>query len=346
MPSESISLDDYDYDIPDELIAQHPSPQRDESRLFVLRRDEGIHEHLVFREITKILRSGDILVFNNARVFNARIFCTRGSGAKIELLLTERKTDMKWSALCNRKKRLRVGEIIHALEDPEITFTIEDKGEDSICLKSSVPLTPDILDRLGKIPLPPYIRRQSYSEDASRYQTVFATVPGSAAAPTAGLHFTEKLLSEIDRIGVRRAFLTLNVSWGTFMPVRENNIIEDRLHRETYHLPELSAEILNEGRKGGGRIIAVGTTALRVLETTYINGENVPGHGATDLFIHPPRKILSVQGLITNFHTPRSSLLMLVSAFAGRDRIMSAYKTAIELKYRFFSYGDAMFIIE
>ncbi|MBN1534944.1 MAG: tRNA preQ1(34) S-adenosylmethionine ribosyltransferase-isomerase QueA [Spirochaetes bacterium] len=344
MPRSKYSLEDFDFSLPEDLIAQYPSPQRDESRLFVLHRDTNRNEHRLFREIPTLLRAGDVLVFNDSRVIPARIFCTRETGGRMELLLTDREDDFRWTALCSRKKRLRTGEIIHPEERPEVGFHITGKKGDAIQFVSSVPLSEDNLELLGNVPLPPYIRRPAEPGDRERYQTVFADAAGSVAAPTAGLHFTAELMSTIQGMGIETVFLTLGVSWGTFLPVREGNLEEGRLHSERYALTEDAAQRINSARDSGGRVIAVGTTSLRVLETTFAGGHNRAGSGTTDIFIHPPYSVQSADAMITNFHTPRSSLLMLVSAFAGYERLMKAYEEAVELRYRFFSYGDAMFI--
>jgi S-adenosylmethionine:tRNA ribosyltransferase-isomerase len=346
MQRTEYSLEDFDFPLPEDLIAQYPSPRRDESRLFVLHRGSDRNEHFLFRDIPSLLRAGDMLVFNDTRVIPARIFCTRETGGKMEILLTERKDDIRWIALCSRKRRIRTGEIIHPIKSPDIDFRITGKDGDSIRFDSSTPLTGDTLAQLGTIPLPPYIRRHAEPSDTERYQTVYADAAGSVAAPTAGLHFTADLLSGIEETGVETAFLTLGVSWGTFLPLRESSLKDGRLHPEHYTLTEATALRINGARERGGRVIAVGTTSLRVLETTFMNGSNHPGSGATDIFIYPPYSVKSADAMITNFHTPRSSLLMLVSAFAGYDRIMSAYEEAVRLRYRFFSYGDAMFITE
>jgi S-adenosylmethionine:tRNA ribosyltransferase-isomerase len=345
MLKSNFSLKDFDFELPDELIAQYPIENRDESRLFVLNRKNNEYRHTYFEKITEELQEGDCLVFNNARVIRARIYCTRESGGKLEIILTNKINNCSWQALTNRKKRLQVGETVSAIGDKAVRFTITDKEDDFILIQSNVALTDDVLERIGLIPLPPYIKRDSGDIDSIRYQTVYAEKSGAVAAPTAGLHFTNSLLQSIEDMGVHLVYCTLNVSWGTFQPVRTNELHEHKMHTESFELSQQAAETVNTARKRGNRIIAVGTTSLRVLESTFSNGSNIPSEDSTDIFIYPPYQIKSINGLITNFHTPQSTLLMLVSAFAGYETIMDAYKTAVRLKYRFFSYGDSMIIL-
>jgi S-adenosylmethionine:tRNA ribosyltransferase-isomerase len=339
------TLDNFDFDLPQDLIAYKPADNRDASRLFVLDRNSGSYIHSEFSMLPGFLREGDVLVFNDARVISARIACQRHSGGSLEILLTQRIDDRRWIAISNRTKRIRPGEVMFPVRDKSIEFRMIDRTLDTIEIVSSADLNDEVLSRIGEIALPPYIRRDVTEADRDRYQTVYARESGAVAAPTAGLHFTDALLEAIRAGGARTVFLTLHVSWGTFQPVRDQDLERHRMHAEKFTLGADPARIINEARSDGCRIIAVGTTSLRVLESTYRDGINVPGSGETDIFIYPPRKILSVDSLITNFHTPRSTLLMLVASFAGYDTIMNAYREAVNQKYRFFSYGDAMLLL-
>lgn len=345
MHNDHYILDDFDFELPAELIAQYPIEKRDNSRLFVLQRSTGEHIHSTFSLLPSFLHDGDVLVFNNAKVINARIQCRRGSGGAVEVLLTGRHDARRWDAITNRTKRLEPGETIYAENDRSISFTIISRTNEIIQIESNRDLDDSLLSGIGSLALPPYIKREVDVVDRDRYQTVFASESGAVAAPTAGLHFTEELLNEIRKREITMAYLTLLVSWGTFQPVRVSTISEHRMHKEKYYLGDETAEIINNTRKRGGRIIAVGTTSLRVLESTFAGGVNIPGSGETDIFIYPPHRISSVNSLITNFHTPKSTLLMLVSAFAGYENIMGAYRKAVQEGYRFFSYGDSMLII-
>lgn len=344
MPKSSYTLEDFNFELPGELIAQHPADRRDSSRLFVLNRNTGKYTHAVFSGLPGFIRKGDVLVFNNARVIPARIMFKRDTGGVVEVILNRRLSSLTWIVLTNRTKRLKQGEVLRAARDPEISITLLERVDDFYEVRSSVELDDETLAGIGEIPLPPYIRRSADEEDLDRYQTVYGTETGAVAAPTAGLHFTGELMQEIRERGAETVFLTMHVGWGTFQPVRENDISGHRMHTEHYLLPGGTADAVNRAREKGGRVIAVGTTSLRVLESTFINGRNEAGEGDTDIFIYPPFRVKSIDAIITNFHTPRSTLLMLVSAFAGYDRIMDAYSTAVEMQYRFFSYGDAMLI--
>ncbi len=345
MPSEHFTLDDFDFTLPPELIAQHPAEKRDESRLFVLDRRSGACVHSGFSSLPSFLRKGDLLVYNDAKVINARIPCRRKSGGAIELLLTGRISEKRWTAITNRTGRIAPGDVLRAEKDPSIGFDIIDKADQVIEIEASADLDDDVLAAIGQLALPPYIKRDMTEQDRTRYQTVFARESGAVAAPTAGLHFTGELVDAVNAMGARMVPLTLFVSWGTFQPVRAGNIAAHRMHSEHFVLGSASAEIINGARRNGDRIIAVGTTSVRVLESTLRDGMNIPGEGETDIFIYPPRKVTAIDSLITNFHTPRSTLLMLVAAFAGYDVIMAAYREAIRQRYRFFSYGDSMLIL-
>lgn len=338
-------LNDFDFDLPDELIAQYPAEKRDESKLFILNRNRKSFEHRVFSEISDILTDDYLLVFNNAKVIPARIFCKRETGGSVETVLARKITEKRWLILTNKMKRIRPGEILICENDDSVTFSIQKRSGDYFEIEASKELNEELLEKIGKMPLPPYIKRDAGDSDLSRYQTVYAKEGNAVAAPTAGLHFTNDILSKIADKGIQTVYLTLDVSWGTFRPVRTDNLNEHKMHSETYSLSQENADAINQARKDGRKIIAVGTTSLRVLESTYHDGKNIPGLGDTDIFIYPPYKVKSIDGLITNFHTPKSTLLMLVSAFAGYDLIMQAYQEAVLKNYRFFSYGDSMFII-
>lgn len=337
-------LEDYNFNLPEELIAQNPSEKRDHSRLFVLDRKNKKYIHSNFHDIKKFLKEGDLLVFNNAKVIHARIFCERKSGGKIETILTGNLSNKRWLILTNKTKKMKKGEVFYSKKNKNITFEVIARVDDYLEVESNVELTDSILKEIGDLPLPSYIKREADDFDETRYQTVYASESGAVAAPTAGLHFTEQLMKELKEMGVGIAFLTLYVSWGTFQPVREDDLTKHKMHSEKYYLSEETANLINRQRSIGKRVIAVGTTSLRVLESTFENGENKSGYGETEIFIYPPYKVKSIDAMVTNFHTPHSTLLMLVSAFSGYDLIMNAYQNAVDEKYRFFSYGDAMFI--
>jgi S-adenosylmethionine:tRNA ribosyltransferase-isomerase len=344
MEDRKFTLADFRFDLPEELIAQHPAQKRDESRLFVLDRKDESFTHSSFSDIVSFLGKGDLLVFNNARVIPARIFFRRGSGARVECVLVRRISAMIWLCIANKMARLKEGERLYAENDSSVSIVLNKRDEDYFEIETSVEFDKDVLEKIGRIPLPPYIRRTPTEEDFERYQTVYASKGCAAAAPTAGLHFTKELLGTIAEKGVLSEYLTLDVSWGTFQPVRSESLSGHVMHTESFDLPEESADRINAAREEGRRVIAVGTTSLRVLESTFDGKKNIAGRGETDIFIYPPRKVLSINALITNFHTPESTLLMLVASFAGYDLIMKAYKEAVSRGYRFFSYGDSMFI--
>ena len=354
---------DFNYDLPPELIAQHPMPHRDTSRLFVLHRRTGWVEHRRFRDLLDFLLTGDVLVLNNSRVIPARLHGvnTRTGGA-FEMLLIEENAINDWWAMLKPGKRARVGTEIE-IRNPEsgirkLTATVietNEEGHRRLCFDGGGNLL-EALDELGEVPLPPYINRQGANElaqDKDRYQTVFAEASGSVAAPTAGLHFTDKLLDDIRERGVEIHFVTLHVGLGTFAPVKKEDLAAHTMHEERFAVSEVTARAVNEAKATGRRVIAVGTTSLRVLESVAAKngGGLTAGRGRTSMFIHPPHDFHIVDALLTNFHLPCSTLLMLVSAFAtpgkttGREMILSAYQAAIRERYRFFSYGDAMLIL-
>jgi S-adenosylmethionine:tRNA ribosyltransferase-isomerase len=325
----SARLSDYDYDLPRELIAQRPLRRREDSQMMVLHRAGQTIEHRQFRELKTFLQPGDLLVLNDTRVLPARRFSDDGV---IEFLFLERLDPAHWKCLVNPGRKMRVGA---TAKIDGITLCVEEitpDGERIVTLDEDIDLYAG-----GSTPLPPYIERDSDEEDAARYQTVFARAAGAVAAPTAGLHFTPEILREIPH-----TFVTLHVGPGTFLPVRSENVTEHRMHAEHFSISPEAADKINEAQ----RIVAVGTTAVRTLESARREGEDLLAQeGATDLFIHPPYHFLAVDALLTNFHLPRSTLLMLVSAFAGREFLMRAYEEAIRERYRFYSYGDCMLIL-
>lgn len=340
---------DFYFDLPKELIAQEPIEDRSSSRLLCLDRKNGNISHKIFKNIVEYINSGDCLVLNDTKVIPARLLGVRESNtdnkATVEIFLLKRLGDKEWETLVRPGKKLRTGarvsfgdgllkaEIKDVLEDGNRVVTFEYEG-----------IFEEILDKLGEMPLPPYITKKL--EDKNRYQTVYAKYEGSAAAPTAGLHFTKELLSELEAKGVRIAYVTLHVGLGTFRPVKVDNVLEHHMHSEFYMVSKEAADIINSTKENGGRVICVGTTGCRTVESASDEeGYVYPSSGDTDIFIYPGYKFKVLDGLITNFHLPESTLLMLVSAFAGRDYILKAYEEAVKEKYRFFSFGDAMFLI-
>lgn len=341
-----LTVDDFDYDLPHELIAQTPIKERDESRLLVMDHQTGELSDRHFYDILEQLNPGDAVVMNNSRVMPARIYGVKpDTGGHIEVLLLHNIEGDKWETLVKPGKRAHVGTEIK-FGNGELTATITEELEHGgrIIEFHYDGIFMEILEKLGEMPLPPYIKEKL--DDPDRYQTVYAKENGSAAAPTAGLHWTKELLQKVQDKGVKLVYLTLHVGLGTFRPVDEKNIEDHKMHSEFYQLDEDSANTLNEVRKNGGRIVATGTTSIRTLETigTKFNGEIKADSGWTDIFIKPGYQWQVVDAFITNFHLPKSTLVMLVAAFTGRENILNAYQHAIEEKYRFFSFGDAMFI--
>ena len=346
-----MSLGDFDYILPPEMIAQRPIDRRDESRLLVLHRDTGAIEHRRFRDVASYLRPADALVINDTRVNPWRVTGRRATGGRIDGLLFEAHADGTWRALFKSHGRLIEGERLRLL-DRRLTAHLVSKTDDGAwTVRFDEPDAAGILDAHGLAPLPPYIRRTGEDDsrdaaDRERYQTVFAERPGAVAAPTAGLHFTPGLLQAIADSGTAVARVTLHVGLGTFQPVKTEDLSAHRMHSEEYELREESAALVNSRRRAGGRIVAVGTTSVRTLETCAAEGGTLrAGRGRTEIFIRPPYRFRAVDALITNFHLPKSTLLMLVAAFAGRERILAAYEEAKREGYRFFSYGDAMLIL-
>jgi len=338
-----VKLSDFNYDLPQNLIAQKPLEKRDTSRLMVLNKQTGEIKHKVFKDIINYLNKGDCLVLNDTRVLPARLYGVReDTRSPIEFLLLNRKERDIWEVILKPGRRAKVGrrfvfgdelraEVLDIVNDGNRLVKFEYDG-----------LFENILDKLGEMPLPPYITEKL--QDKERYQTVYSKNDGSAAAPTAGLHFTDELLSEIREKGVNVAFVTLHVGLGTFRPVKVEDVHTHKMHSEFYVIDEKSAEIINTAKENGKNVIAVGTTSSRTLETIAQNGRVTQSSGWTDIFIYPPYEFKIVNKLITNFHLPESTLLMLISALAGRENVLNAYEKAIEEKYRFFSFGDAMFI--
>lgn len=340
-----MKLEEFNYHLPQELIAQCPAKDRDHSRLLHVSLNDDTLEDRIFTDVIEYLHRGDVLVLNETKVIPARLFGRKETGARIELFLLKRLEGDTWEILARPGKKVRVGDRIH-FPIPEITAEILDKTESGgrIVRFEYEGIWEELLDRIGTMPLPPYIKE--YQGDMARYQTVYAQVPGSVAAPTAGLHFTEELLTEIAAKGVKIAKVELKVGLGTFRPVEEENIEDHKMHEEYYSVSEEAAQIINEARANGGRVIAVGTTSTRTLETVADEkGVLKAARGWTNSYIYPGYHYKIVDGLITNFHLPKSSLLMLVSALAGKDKIFRAYEHAVVEKYRFFSFGDAMLIL-
>jgi S-adenosylmethionine:tRNA ribosyltransferase-isomerase len=325
----SSRLSDYDYPLPEELIASRPLPRREDSRMMVLHRREQRIEHRTFAELSVFLEAGDLLVLNNTRVVKARRF---SDDNRIEFLFLERLAPTRWKCLVRPGRKMRVGAVALIEGTAVRVEEICPEGERIVVFEREI----DPWER-GMIPLPPYLRRQGDEDDLQRYQTVFAEMPGAVAAPTAGLHFTPEILSKLPH-----TFITLHVGAGTFQPVKVENIAEHRMHREEFSISDSAAAAINVAK----RIVAVGTTTVRVLESAERRADQLfPQTGATGIFIHPPMQIRQVDSLLTNFHLPRSTLLMLVSAFAGRDFLLAAYAEAIRERYRFYSYGDCMLIV-
>ena len=373
-------INDFDYNLPEELIAQFPADKRDHSRLMVVDRNTGSVTHRHFYDITEYLQKGDCLVLNNSRVIPARIFGVKaGTGARVEFLLIRRKTGDRWETMVRPGKKVKKGDVIlFGIDTDRYISQCDCKGgnvksavmqeiEDTAPLKAEIidygddgtriaefsyqGIFLEMLEKLGKMPLPPYIERESVLEDKERYQTVYSKENGSVAAPTAGLHFTEELLGRVREMGVKIAYVTLHVGIGTFRPVKCDNIEEHRMHFEEYSIDEENAKVINSVIKTGGRIISVGTTSTRTIESAAVFDDSIgrfvvpAGSDSTGIFIYPGYKFKVTDSLITNFHLPKSTLLMLISALYNREDILRVYDIAVKEKYRFFSYGDAMLII-
>ncbi len=343
-----LDIELFDYDLPEELIAQTPLQDRTASRLLVLDKKTGKLTHDTFKHILSYLKKGDCLVFNDTRVIPARLFgVKKETGAKVEVLLLKEQGNDRWETLCKPAKRVKEGTVLtfgDGLLEATCTYVGEDGRRDFMFAYDGIFY--ELLDRLGEMPLPPYIKEQL--DDKDRYQTVYAKEKGSAAAPTAGLHFTEELLKEAKERGIEEVFITLHVGLGTFRPVSAEKIEDHAMHSEYYQMSKEAADKLNEVKKRGGRIIAVGTTSTRTLETiaSKHNGTFMEESGWTTIFIYPGYSFQAIDGMITNFHLPKSTLIMLISALAGRENVLHAYEEAVKERYRFFSFGDAMLILE
>jgi S-adenosylmethionine:tRNA ribosyltransferase-isomerase len=340
-----VNAKDFYYDLPEELIAQEPISDRQMSRLMVLDRQTGEIEHRIFKDIVQFVNKGDCLVLNDTRVIPARLLGQKeDTGGKIEFVLLKKVDGNIWEVILKPGKRAKIGARFvfgNGVLKAEIVDTI-DEGNRLVRFEYDG-VFEKVLDEVGIVPLPPYIKKRL--DDAERYQTVYSKYKGSAAAPTAGLHFTYELLGELAQKGVNIAYVTLHVGLGTFRPVKTENILEHKMHSEFYNLNEQACNLINTCKNNGGRVIAVGTTSCRVLETVGDSeGRVTPSSGWTDIFIYPGYRFKVINGLITNFHLPESTLIMLISAFAGREKILDAYNVAIKECYRFFSFGDAMFI--
>lgn len=334
-------VNDYDYPLPQELIAAYPL-KRGQSRMMLLDRQNGNIQHKQFTHITEYLQVPTVIVRNITSVVKSRIFARRETGAIIELLiLNPYVKGNTFHALIRRGGRLNMNEMLHA---PDAEIIINSRDDEVFSITVHTDNVHAFFDKHGHVPLPPYIRRPDEADDNHTYQTVYSSIKGSSAAPTAGLHFSQDIMSKMNDIGIEFADIILHVGLGTFEPVKAETIEEHRMHAEYFEISDRAAAMLNKARKNKIPILAVGTTSLRVLETVYKDGEYKAGSGMTDIFIYPPYEVRSADMLLTNFHLPRSTLLMLVSAFAGKEHIMNAYREAIEEKYRFYSYGDCMLI--
>ncbi len=349
------NVSDYDYDLPEELIAYYPPEKRGTSRMLIMDRDSGQCEVSRFESFLDYLTEKDCIVMNNTKVIKARLYGYKeGDGARIEsvLIKPDANTEKRWNCLMKPGKRVRSGTRVrlelpegHSCGSEEWYTVIGACGDGTYDIEFDADDPYSVMDEFGHMPLPPYIKRSDEFLDEKRYQTVFAKESGSVAAPTAGLHFTDDIMLKLKEKGIKKTELTLHVGPGTFLPVSVDNIKDHKMHSERFSLSEKSAAIINETRKAGGKILSVGTTTTRVLETLGdSNGQIEAGHGNTDIFIYPPYKPKIVDMLITNFHLPKSTLMMLVSAFSSRDKVLKAYELAIEEKFRFYSYGDCMLL--
>jgi S-adenosylmethionine:tRNA ribosyltransferase-isomerase len=340
-----MQLSDFNYELPADLIAQHPLANRTDSRLLEVKAKGGNHAQLLdrqFKDILSLIKPGDLLVFNDTKVIPARLHGKKETGGNVELLIERISGDKQAWVQIRASKVPKTGSIVQIYNQAGETFSVEMMGYDGRFYEVRFPENVfELLERFGELPLPPYIAHQPDNEDAQRYQTVVAKNPGAVAAPTAGLHFDEKILQQLKDLGVGLATITLHVGAGTFTPVREEDLSKHKMHHEWFSIPEASLQAIEETKKKGGRVIAVGTTSLRALESQALSQQS---SGETNLFITPGFEFKKVDCLLTNFHLPKSTLLMLVSAFAGMSNIRAAYQHAINQKYRFFSYGDAMFL--
>ncbi|MFH1644840.1 MAG: tRNA preQ1(34) S-adenosylmethionine ribosyltransferase-isomerase QueA [Candidatus Omnitrophota bacterium] len=350
MENTDLKLSDFDYELPQDLIAQYPAAARDRSRLLVLNRDNGNIQHKVFKDIASFFNKGDIVVLNNTKVFKARLLGRRENfTGVVEILLEHRIEDKLYEALCRPSRKLKIGTKLLFGEGKLKAQVVGEKGEYKVIRFFTDEDFYELLDEFGKLPLPSYIKREPGKEDEERYQTVFAKEIGAIAAPTAGLHFTDEVIDELTKKGVLVEYLTLHVGYGTFKPVKTENISGHKMHREYYDISKSTATRINTAKAKGNRIIAVGTTVCRALEaSTFLRNTQCLIRSTqdwTDIFIYPGYDFKITDVLLTNFHLPKTTLLMLVSAFAGYKKILDAYKEAVKEKYRFFSYGDCMLIL-
>ncbi|WP_395374967.1 tRNA preQ1(34) S-adenosylmethionine ribosyltransferase-isomerase QueA [Marinicella sp. W31] len=334
--------DDFSYELPNELVAQHPLENRDASRLLVLDKRTGQYSDQVFTDILDYLNPGDLLVFNNTKVIPARLLGNKASGGKVEVFIERVLDSRSAKAMLKSSKSLKLGTVIYFNEQPLLQVTAK---QGMFYLVEAISSELDVLmQEHGVMPLPPYINRPAESDDTSRYQTVYAQSEGAVAAPTAGLHFTPELLEKLANHGVRSTYVTLHVGAGTFQPVKTDDIESHQMHKEWLQVSQETCDAIHDTKAAGGRVIAVGTTAVRSLESAFQENELKPFQGDTNIFIYPGYSFQIIDGLLTNFHLPESTLIMLVSALAGRENILTAYAHAVEQEYRFFSYGDAMLI--
>lgn len=353
-----MQTNDFTFELPEDLIAQHPSPERGQSRLMVMDRKSSSRQHRMVQDLPSIIEPGTLMVFNNSRVRRARVAgLSEASGGAAEFLLVKRLDELRWQAMAKHSKRRRPGsrymfndvgaEVVSA---GDCNNASGEGGEGMLTLRFDRPIDDAWLDIHGRVPLPPYIKRKDSSADSERYQTVYAKEHGSAAAPTAGLHFTDELLAELEKAGIESAFLTLHVGIGTFLPVRSARVEDHHMHEESYSINNETAAQIEKAKAEGRKILAVGTTSVRTLEAAWQEdpsggGRLHRGDGSTSIFIYPGYKFKAVDALFTNFHTPESTLVMLVAAFAGRDFVLDSYNEAVRERYRFFSYGDACLIV-
>ncbi len=337
----AMRTDEFDFDLPPELIAQTPAPERAASRLLHLDCASGVLEDALFADLPRFLRAGDLLVFNDTRVIKARLFGAKASGGKVEVMVERVLDDLHALAFIRASHGPKAGSLLRLADAFEAE--VLEKRDDLYHLRFPAPVL-ELLERHGALPLPPYITHAAGETDEERYQTVYAREPGAVAAPTAGLHFDAAMLARVEALGVRTARVTLHVGAGTFLPVRAERIHDHRMHSERYTIPAETVAAVRAAREEGGRVTAVGTTSLRALEAAAQGGELAAGSGETDIFITPGYRFRVVERLLTNFHLPRSTLLMLVSAFAGVEPVRAAYRHAVAQRYRFFSYGDAMLV--
>jgi S-adenosylmethionine:tRNA ribosyltransferase-isomerase len=339
-----MKLSDFDYELPPELIAREPLPERSASRLLVLRLSDGALEDRRVAELPQILSPGDLLVFNDTRVIPARLEARKPSGGRVEVLIERLLDGRQALALLGSSRKPRPGAAL-GLAGGASLRVVERRGDFWLLAYDGPGTLGEYLERFGTVPLPPYLGREAEARDRERYQTVFAREPGAVAAPTAGLHFDASLLQALRARGIEQALLTLHVGAGTFLPVREEDPRRHRMHAERYRIPPQLVDAILRCRARGGRVVAIGTTVVRALESAAQGGELRAGEGESELFIYPGYRFLAVDALFTNFHLPRSTLVMLVAAFAGRERVLAAYRHAVEARYRFYSYGDAMLIL-